>query len=160
MVYPVNNPSRPRPPVTQTLLHSLHLCCWIAYAASKEKLVRHYLRNAGFYSYDAASAEEEDSVKRWIEHEVKRFLQEAHMHLSLLLRLASAPPDTCPGMEQHANEEEQLCMADADEDDEYAPIADELHEREAYEPVMMVNAERRDRFLSFVKEIQRPWARG
>ena len=56
----------------------------------KKKLVRDYLREAGYYSYDAAS-DDEDPVKRWIGREVRRFLTEAHLHLPFLLRLAAAP---------------------------------------------------------------------
>eukprot|EP00965_Chrysotila_dentata_P205210 6182821-Pleurochrysis_carterae.AAC.3 len=123
---------------------------------TKKRLVRDYLRNAGFYSYDAASAQEEDPVKRWIGREVKRFLQQAHLHLPFLLRLAAAPPDMCPDMQQLFNEEGEIGM-DIDEEDEYAPSAEELHEEEQEEPLMMTNADRWDRFLEFVKEIQRPW---
>eukprot|EP00965_Chrysotila_dentata_P225645 6194893-Pleurochrysis_carterae.AAC.1 len=60
-------------------------------------------------------------------------------------------------MEKFSDEEQELSMQ-VDEDDEYAPTADEMREEENEEPLMMVNAERWDRFLSFVKEIQRPWA--
>ena len=52
-----------------------------------------YLRNAGFYSYDAAAADEENPVMRWIGREVKRFLAEADVHVPFLLRVAAAPPD-------------------------------------------------------------------
>jgi len=60
---------------------------------SKKKLVKAYLRNAGFYSYDAAAADEENPVMRWIGREVKRFLAEADVHVPFLLRVAAAPPD-------------------------------------------------------------------
>jgi hypothetical protein len=60
---------------------------------SKKKLVRVYLKAANFYSYDAAAAAEENPVQRWIGREVKRFLEEAHIHLPFLLRVAAAPPD-------------------------------------------------------------------
>ena len=62
--------------------------------ASKKKLVRDYLKNCGFYSYDAAE-EEEDPVKRWIGREVKRFLSEAQKHLPFLLQIAAAPTEVC-----------------------------------------------------------------
>ena len=65
-------------------------CC-----PDKNKVIaRDYLKKAGFYSYDAA-ADDEDPVKRWIGREVKRFLQEAHIHLPFLLQLAAAPPEVC-----------------------------------------------------------------
>ena len=54
--------------------------------------MRNYIIKQGFYSYNAAD-ETEDPVKRWIGREVKRFLAEAHVHLPVLLRAASAPPD-------------------------------------------------------------------
>ena len=60
---------------------------------SKKKLVRNYLKAAGFYSYDAAADDGENPVMRWIGREVKRFLAEAHIHLPFLLRIAAAPPD-------------------------------------------------------------------
>ena len=59
---------------------------------AKKKLVRDYIKAAGFYSYDAA-ADDENPVMRWIGREVKRFLREAHIHLPFLLRLANAPPE-------------------------------------------------------------------
>ena len=64
-----------------------------AYAESKKKVVRNYLKAAGFYSYDAAAADEENPVMRWIGREVKRFLAEADIHLPFLLRVAAAPAD-------------------------------------------------------------------
>ena len=54
--------------------------------------MREYVRNQGFYSYNAAD-ETEDPVKRWIGREVKRFLRESHTLLPFLLRHANAPPD-------------------------------------------------------------------
>ena len=60
-------------------------------ADSKKKLVRNYLKSCGFYSYDAAAAEEENPVMRWIGREVKRFLAEAHIHVPFLLRVVAAP---------------------------------------------------------------------
>ena len=63
-------------------------CC----SDSKKKFVRDYIAKQGYYSYNAAD-ETEDPVKRWIGREVKRFLTEAHVHLPVLLRAASAPPE-------------------------------------------------------------------
>ena len=56
--------------------------------------MRNYLKEKGFYSYDAA-ADDEDPVSRWIGREVKRFLAEAHIHLPFLLQLCAAPPEMC-----------------------------------------------------------------
>ena len=55
--------------------------------------MRNYLRVSGFYSYDAAAADEENPVMRWIGREVKRFLAEADIHLPFLLRVAAAPAE-------------------------------------------------------------------
>eukprot|EP00965_Chrysotila_dentata_P108007 3567289-Pleurochrysis_carterae.AAC.1 len=122
---------------------------------TKKKLVRDYLRNAGLYSYDAASVQEENPEKRWIGREVKRLLQEAHLHLPFLLRVAGAPPDMCPDIANHADEQNELAM-DIDEDDEYAPSAEDLSAEEEEEPLMMANAAHWDRFFAFGKAIQRP----
>ena len=70
--------------------------------ASKKKLVKNYLKVAGFYSYDAA-AEDENPTMRWIGREVKRFLAEAHIHIPFLLRVASAPPDVAKEMGEFMN---------------------------------------------------------
>ena len=56
--------------------------------------MRNYLKEKGFYSYDAA-ADDGDPVSRWIGREVKRFLVEAHVHLPILLQMTSAPPEVC-----------------------------------------------------------------
>lgn len=47
-----------------------------------------YLRDAGFYSYDA-NGYTDDPVQRWIGREVKRFLHETDHHLPFLLDLAA-----------------------------------------------------------------------
>eukprot|EP00965_Chrysotila_dentata_P087225 2879982-Pleurochrysis_carterae.AAC.1 len=62
----------------------------------------------------------------------------------------------CPDMEKVSQtaDGEEMTM-EFDEDDEYAPTSDELRDEEEQEPLMMVTAARWDRFLSFVKEIQR-----
>ena len=62
-------------------------------AETKQKIVRDYTRDAGFYSYNAADVEAPDPSAKWIGREVKRFISQAHLHLPFLLRLASAPPD-------------------------------------------------------------------
>ena len=63
-------------------------------ADAKKKILREYLKKAGYYSYNAA-ADDEDPVTRWIGREAKRFLSEAHIHLPYLLQLAAAPPEEC-----------------------------------------------------------------
>ena len=61
---------------------------------SKKRIVSKYLKEAGFYSYDAAG-DSDDPVKRWIGREVKRFLHEADVHLPFLLSLSSTEIDVC-----------------------------------------------------------------
>ena len=72
--------------------HLFKYTCHEPLPASKKKLVSEYLKAAGFYSYDAAS-DEDDPVKRWIGREVKRFLHEADEHLPFLLSLSSGAID-------------------------------------------------------------------
>ena len=60
--------------------HLFKYTCHENFPTSKNKMVRDYLRVQGFYSYDAAS-DDDDPVKCWIGREVKRFLLEAHIHL-------------------------------------------------------------------------------
>ena len=69
----------------QTIHHKLQ--------PKKKKIVKEYLRLAGFYSYDAAAAEEESPVMRWIGREVTKFLEAADLHLPFLLRVAAAPAE-------------------------------------------------------------------
>ena len=64
--------------------------------------MREYCKAAGFYSYDAAS-EDEDPTKHWIGREVKKFISEAATHISFLLQLAAAPADCIPEMAEFAN---------------------------------------------------------
>lgn len=120
---------------------------------SKKKTVRSYLKSAGFYSYQA-DADEADPVKRWIGREVKRFLHQAHLHLPFLLRLSACPPDMCE--ERQAELDDDGCEA-MDEDDEFAPTADELAAEEEAEPDMMRHAQKWDNFLEFVWLIEKPW---
>ena len=65
---------------------------YVRCADVKKKFVRDYVIKQGYYSYNAAD-ELSDPVQRWIGREVKRFLAESHVHLPVLLRAASAPPD-------------------------------------------------------------------
>ena len=123
---------------------------------SKKMMVREYLKERGFYSYDAAS-DTEDPVKHWIGREVKRFIDEGHMHLPFLLQLAAAPADCCPEMEACANADGEQEM---DDDDEYAPTAADIAEEEKEEPLMMSNAGRWDHFLALARGSQAPWPQG
>ena len=68
------------------------LYCFCLFTDSKKRFVKKYLKEAGFYSYDPESIDE-DPVKRWIGREVKRFLTQAHLHLPFLLQVAAAPAD-------------------------------------------------------------------
>ena len=123
---------------------------------TKKQVVRDYCKAAGFYSYDAASVDE-DPVKHWIGREVKRFIEESHLHLPFLLQLAAAPADCVPEMAAMANAEGEQEM---EHDDEYAPSAEDIAQEEQEEPLMMRNADRWDRFLSLVRLLQRPWPQG
>ena len=123
---------------------------------SKKKLVRAYVSAANFYSYDAAS-DEEDPVKRWIGREVKRFLEEAHLHLPFLLQLAAAPADIVDELGECVNEDGEQTM---DSDSEYEPDDETLAAEEREESLMCSNASVWDHFLAYVRAIQTPWAEG
>ena len=123
---------------------------------SKKILVRDYCKTAGFYSYDAASPDE-DPCKHWIGREVKRFLSEAHKHLPFLLQVAAAPADCIPEMVDIQNAAGEEVMED---DDEYEPTAEEIATEEDLEPLMMQNAARWDRFIAYVRATQAPWPQG
>ena len=123
---------------------------------SNKKLVSNYLKAAGFYSYDAASVDE-DPTAHWIGREVKRFLDEAATHVPFLLNVAAAPADVCEEAAKNANSAGQQVM---DEDDEYAPTAEDLEQEEREEPLMIQNAGRWDRFLELVHSIHKPWPQG
>ena len=113
------------------------------------------MREAGFYSYDAA-ADDEDPVKRWIGREVKRFLVEAHIHLPFLLRLAEAPVELVPDSVQefmNAAGEEEMQV----DDDEFAPTEQEVNDEKAEAPTMMKHAEMWDNFLDWVRFMQEDW---
>jgi hypothetical protein len=123
---------------------------------SRKKLIANYLKAAGFYSYDASSVDE-DPVSHWIGREVKRFLEEAEKHVPFLVQVASAPADTCEEMSELTNERGEQVL---EEDDEYAPTAEELEQEEREEPIMMQNAARWDHFLDLVRAIHEPWPQG
>ena len=123
---------------------------------TKKKIVKAYCIKAGFYSYDAASMDE-DPLKHWIGREVKAFLQEAHLHLPFLLHVAAAPPDLTAEMAASLNVEGEMEM---DDDDEYTPTEEEIAEEEAEEPLMMQNAACWDHFLDYVRAISAPCPQG
>ena len=123
---------------------------------SKKKLISKYLKDMHFYSYDAASLDD-DPVSHWIGREVKRFIDEAHLHLPFLLQIAAAPADCVAAMAACANAEGEQQM---EYDPDYAPTAAEVAAEEKLEPLMMVNATRWDRFLDYVHEISREWPQG
>jgi len=122
--------------------------------------VRDYLKKAGFYSYDAAAADEENPVMRWIGREVKRFLAEAQIHVPFLLRVAAAPADMTPDMASMTNQQGEL---ELEEDDELnmghcTRTAEELNQEEHDQPTMMLHAGMWDHFLDMNAEAKRPWA--
>ena len=143
--------------------------------------MREYVRNAGFYSYNAAD-ETEDPVTRWIGREVKRFLSEAHTHLPFLLRHANAPPDLVETVCNTVNDAGSLntlpscCKVspflltypttthsghmdiELGDDEELDPIEEELEAETQEEPVMMRDAAYWDDFLELIDIIQEPWA--
>ena len=123
---------------------------------SKKKLVRAYLGAANFYSYDAAS-DEEDPVKRWIGREVKRFLEEAHVHLPFMLQIAAAPADVVDEVGECVNGDGEQTM---DYDSEYEPDEETLAAEEREESLMLSNADVWDGFLAYVRAIQTRWAEG
>ena len=130
---------------------------------SKKILIRNYLKEAGYYSYDAAS-DDEDPVKRWIGREVRRFLSEAHMHLPFLLQVAHAPidqiPDTHPA--NVGTEADDAGSGDEEMDvegDEFEPTFEEIDVEEQEEPDLMQDASRWDRFLDSVRECQSRWVK-
>ena len=129
-------------------------------ADSKKKLVRNYLKSCGFYSYDAAAAEEENPVMRWIGREVKRFLAEAHIHVPFLLRVVAAPPDMDDDMASMMNEAGVLRGEEEDELNlaQCEPSPEDLRGEGVDEPTMMQHAGIWDSFLAMEAEAQREWA--
>ena len=121
---------------------------------SKKKVVSKYLTAAGFYSYDAAD-ESDDPVKRWIGREVKRFLHQADQHLPFLLNLSSAQIDVCDETAAATNAagEEEMDVSG----DEFEPTEEEVDAEAARPKLIILNADRWDRFLSWVRDIELPW---
>ena len=123
---------------------------------SKKKIVASYLKAAGFYSYDAAD-ESDDPVKRWIGREVKRFIHEAHLHLPFLLSLSSREIDVSDEIAARTNDAGQEEMDISG--DEFEPTDAEVDAEAEREPLVILNADRWDRFLSWVRDIEVPWAK-
>ena len=123
---------------------------------SKKKMVRDFCKEAGFYSYDASS-EDEDPCKHWIGREVKRFIEKAEVMVPFLLQIAAAPAECIEEMAATLNGDGEMEM---DDDDEYAPTADDIAREEVEEPLMMQNAGRWDRFFALVEALQRAWPQG
>ena len=121
-----------------------------------KKLIGKYIRDMGFYSYDANSLDD-DPVSHWIGREVKRFLAEAHLHLPFLLQIAAAPADVCAEMAACANIDGEQEM---DFDSEYAPTAEDIQAEEQLLPLMMENAQRWDNFLDYVRCCTAEWPQG
>ena len=121
---------------------------------SKKKIVQEYLKAAHFYSYDAA-ADDDDPVSRWIGREVKRFLHEADQHLPFLLSLSSGVVDVCAETAARTNAagEEEMDVTD----DEFEPTDEQVRAEEVQAPLIMKNADRWDRFLDWVRELELPW---
>lgn len=141
----------------------------------KKKLVKDYIKKAGFYSYDAAADDKAESpVIRWIGREVKRFLAEAHEHLPFLLRIAACPPEVLDeAMGSTAGERRpaypcqsrcplNICAlaGEVEEDDELGVTDDEIAAEAAEEADMMTHASYWDDFLALVADSQKPWAEG
>ena len=120
--------------------------------SKKKEMVRDFCKNAGFYSYDAAS-EDEDPCKRWIGREVKRFIEQAESMLPFLLQIAALPAEIMGEME----DDDEMEM---DDDDEYSPTEEDVRREEELEPLMMKNAGRWDHFFALVESISRPWPQG
>ena len=123
---------------------------------SKKKFVRDYCKAAGFYSYDAAS-EDEDPTKHWIGREVKRFIEEGRIHIPFLLQIAAAPADCCTETAEFTNDNGEL---ELDDDDEFDPTPQQIAAEEKEEPLMMRNAQRWDNFYAMVDALSKPWPQG
>lgn len=126
-----------------------------ALPVSKQKVVRDYLKAAGFYSYDAAD-DSDDPVKRWIGREVKRFLHEADVHLPFLLTLACSEIDVTPETAQqfyNAAGEEEMDLSD----DEFDATEEEIEKEVDAPSLLRSNATRWDTFMEWVRDIEAPW---
>lgn len=106
-----------------------------------------YIKEAGFYSYDAAD-DTDDPVRRWIGREVKRFLHEADIHLPFLRALSSAKTDVAAETREmhNANGEEAMDLSG----DEFDAGDDEVADEAELDPLLLTNASRWDHFLDWV----------
>ena len=123
---------------------------------SKKIMVRDFCKNAGFYSYDAASVDE-DPCKHWIGREVKRFIEKAEDMVPFLLQIAALPAECMQEMAATINDNGEMEM---EEDEEYSPTEEDIEREEELEPLMMKNAARWDHFFGLVESISRPWPQG
>jgi hypothetical protein len=122
---------------------------------SKRAIVSRYLKAAGFYSYDAAD-DSDDPVKRWIGREVKRFLHEADQHLPFMLGLSSGQIDVSEDIAAVTNASGEEAMDVSG--DEFEASAEEVEAEAARMPLIGLNADRWDRFLTWVRGVELPWA--
>ena len=133
--------------------HTVHACL----PSRKKKLVAAYLKYCGFYSYDAAVADEENPVMRWIGREVKKFLAEADVHLPFLLRLAHAPAELVPEVVAGLVVGAEGLQMDSDSDSEYEPTEQERQDEIDAGSTLEQDAQMWDNFIALVRAVQTPW---
>ena len=121
---------------------------------SKKALVAEYMKTAGFYSYDAAS-EDEDQVSHWIGREVKRFLAQA-VTFTCSFFSTSLRRRWIAGWRNSKGQQ----TLDSDSDDEYAVTEEDIAAEQKEESLMLLNATRWDNFLGYVELDTRPWPQG
>ena len=121
---------------------------------SKRKLVADYLRQAHFYSYDAAD-DGDDPVKRWIGREVQRFCHEADQHLPFLLSLAAGTIDISDdaGVALNAAGEEEMDLAGS----AFAPTAQEVQNEMEQPSLIDELAGYWDNYLDWMRVVEEPW---
>lgn len=125
---------------------------------SKKIMVRDFCKNAGFYSYDTASVDE-DPCKHWIGREVKRFIEKAEDMVPFLLQIAALPAECMPEMATAMNGDGEM-ESDGGGRRVLADMEEDIEREEELEPVMMKNAGRWDHFFVLVESISRPWPQG
>ena len=96
-------------------------------------------------------------MKRWIGREVKRFLDEAHIHLPVLLRAAAAPADLVGGLADLMNDDGEMVLDAEPDDSPQALTPDEVEAEQREQPHMYKNAERWDRFLAYTRISSEKW---
>ena len=97
--------------------------CVCAADAVKPK-VEHYLHSKGFpVKVDDSKDGKGDppAISSWIGRDVKKFLNEAHLHLPALLWFANVPDDDLFEMENAEEDEEALRAYFAEMGEEYVP---------------------------------------